>query len=255
MKRSYQTRTARALFEPTQAGALKLANRIVMAPLARNRAGPGLVPGPFALEYYAQRATAGLIIAEATQISAQAQGYANTPGCYTDDQVRGWKAVTDAVHARGGTMVVQVWHTGRVSHTSFQKDGRGPLGRLRSGQEPRPSWPTRASSTHRRHARSNWTRSPALSRTSAMPRPAPSRPDSTAWSCMAPTATCSTPFCAPGPTIAPTPMAARSRIARAPLNPLMDQETVCGGGAHGYTDYPTLQQSRAATDAGELAPA
>ena len=128
MKRSYQTRTARALFEPTQAGALKLANRIVMAPLTRNRAGPGLVPGPFALEYYAQRATAGLIIAEATQISAQAQGYANTPGCYTDDQVRGWKAVTDAVHARGGAMVVQLWHTGRVSHTSFQKDGRAPVG-------------------------------------------------------------------------------------------------------------------------------
>ncbi len=80
MKRSYQTRTARALFEPTQAGALKLANRIVMAPLARNRAGPGLVPGPFALEYYAQRATAGLIIAEATQISAQAQGYCGYAG-------------------------------------------------------------------------------------------------------------------------------------------------------------------------------
>ena len=123
MKRSYETRTARALFEPTQAGALKLANRIVMAPLTRNRAGPGLVPGPFAVEYYAQRATAGLIIAEATQISAQAQGYADTPGCYTDAQVRGWKAVTDAVHAKGGTIVVQLWHTGRVSRTSFQKDG------------------------------------------------------------------------------------------------------------------------------------
>ncbi len=128
MKRSYQTRTARALFEPTEAGALKLANRIVMAPLTRNRAGPGLVPGPLAVEYYAQRATAGLIIAEATQVSAQTQGYANTPGCYTDDQVRGWKAVTDAVHAKGGTIVIQLWHTGRVSHTSFQKDGQAPVG-------------------------------------------------------------------------------------------------------------------------------
>jgi N-ethylmaleimide reductase len=107
---------------------LKLANRIVMAPLTRNRAGPGLIPGKFALEYYAQRATAGLIIAEATQISAQAQGYADTPGCYTDDQVAGWKKVTDAVHARGGTIVVQLWHTGRVSHTSFQKDGQAPVG-------------------------------------------------------------------------------------------------------------------------------
>jgi N-ethylmaleimide reductase len=128
MKKSCQTRSVRALFEPTRVGAFKLANRIVMAPLTRNRAGPGLVPGPFALKYYAQRATAGLIIAEATQISAQAQGYADTPGCYTEDQVRGWKRVTDAVHAEGGTMVVQLWHTGRVSHTSFQTGGQAPVG-------------------------------------------------------------------------------------------------------------------------------
>jgi N-ethylmaleimide reductase len=128
MNRIHQTRSARALFEATQAGVLKLANRIVMAPLTRNRAGPGLVPGPFAAEYYAQRASAGLIIAEATQVSAQAQGYAFTPGCYTDDQVLGWKRVTDAVHARGGKIVVQLWHTGRVSHTSFQKDGQAPVG-------------------------------------------------------------------------------------------------------------------------------
>jgi len=121
-------RSVRALFEPTQAGALKLNNRIVMAPLTRNRAGIGLVPGKFAAEYYAQRATAGLIIAEATQISAQAQGYADTPGCYTDDQVAGWKKVTEAVHAQGGTIVVQLWHTGRMSHTSFQKDNQAPLG-------------------------------------------------------------------------------------------------------------------------------
>jgi N-ethylmaleimide reductase len=127
MTRAYQTRSVRALFEPAQAGAFKLANRIVMAPLTRNRAGPGLVPEPLTVEYYVQRATAGLIIAEATQISAQAQGYAGTPGCYTDDQVQGWKRVTDAVHAKGGTMVVQLWHTGRVSHTSFQKDGQAPV--------------------------------------------------------------------------------------------------------------------------------
>ncbi len=128
MKRSHRSRSVRALFEPAQAGALRLANRIVMAPLTRNRAGPGLVPGPLALEYYAQRATAGLIIAEATQVSSQAQGYAATPGCYTEDQIRGWKKVTDAVHTMGGTMVVQLWHTGRVSHTSFQKDGQAPVG-------------------------------------------------------------------------------------------------------------------------------
>jgi len=128
MKKTYQTRSVRALFEPMRAGAFKLANRIVMAPLTRNRAGPGLVPGPFALEYYAQRATAGLIIAEATQISVQAQGYDGTPGCFTDDQVRGWKRITDAVHAKGGIIVVQLWHTGRVSHTSFQQDGQAPVG-------------------------------------------------------------------------------------------------------------------------------
>ncbi len=128
MTRPHRTRSARALFEPAQVGALKLANRIVMAPLTRNRAGEGLIPGPFAAEYYAQRASAGLIIAEATQVSAQAQGYAGTPGCYTDEQVFGWKQVTDAVHAKGGTIVVQLWHTGRVSHTSFHKNGQAPVG-------------------------------------------------------------------------------------------------------------------------------
>jgi N-ethylmaleimide reductase len=128
MTRPYPTRSAQALFEPARAGAFSLANRIVMAPLTRNRAGPGLVPGPLAVEYYAQRASAGLIIAEATQISAQAQGYAGTPGCYTKDQVGGWKKVTEAVHAKDGTIVVQLWHTGRVSHTRFQKDGQAPVG-------------------------------------------------------------------------------------------------------------------------------
>lgn len=128
MARPYQPRSAQALFEPTQAGALKLRNRIVMAPLTRNRAGPGLVPGKFASEYYAQRASAGLIVTEATQVSAQALGYADTPGCYTDDQVAGWSKVTEAVHAKGGTIVVQLWHTGRISHVSFQKDGHAPVG-------------------------------------------------------------------------------------------------------------------------------
>jgi N-ethylmaleimide reductase len=120
--------TTRSLFEPAEAGALRLANRIVMAPLTRNRAGPGLVPNPLAAEYYAQRASAGLIIAEATQVSAQAQGYSDTPGCYTPPQVAGWRVVTDAVHAMGGVIVVQLWHTGRISHTRFQKDGAAPVG-------------------------------------------------------------------------------------------------------------------------------
>lgn len=115
------------LFEPVIVGDLHLANRIVMAPLTRNRAAPGLVPGPFAAEYYAQRASAGLIIAEATQVSAQAQGYSDTPGCYTDAQVAGWKVVTDAVHAKGGVIFLQLWHCGRISHTVFQH-GEPPVG-------------------------------------------------------------------------------------------------------------------------------
>ena len=127
MPQNIHTRSVRALFEPADVGAFQLANRIVMAPLTRNRAGPGLVPGPFAAEYYSQRASAGLIIAEATQVSAQAQGYADTPGCYTEAQVLGWRKVTDAVHAKGGTIFIQLWHTGRVSHTSFH-GGKPPVG-------------------------------------------------------------------------------------------------------------------------------
>jgi N-ethylmaleimide reductase len=119
MPQTSHARAVGALFEPVEVGAFQLANRIVMAPLTRNRAGPGLVPSVFAAEYYSQRATAGLIIAEATQISAQAQGYSGTPGCYSDAQIAGWQKVTEAVHAKGGTIVVQLWHTGRVSHTSF----------------------------------------------------------------------------------------------------------------------------------------
>jgi N-ethylmaleimide reductase len=127
LPRTYAPRAEGALFERVQVGAFQLANRIVMAPLTRNRAGPGLVPGPLAADYYAQRASAGLIIAEATQISAQAQGYSDTPGCYSDDQVAGWRKVTDAVHLEGGTIIVQLWHTGRVSHAGFQADGQPPV--------------------------------------------------------------------------------------------------------------------------------
>lgn len=122
-----ETHPPATLFDPVTVGAVRLANRIVMAPLTRNRAGPGLVPGPFAAEYYSQRATAGLIIAEATQVSAQAQGYSDTPGCYTEAQVAGWKRVTDAVHARGGLIFLQLWHCGRISHTVFQH-GEPPVG-------------------------------------------------------------------------------------------------------------------------------
>ncbi|CAM3718433.1 alkene reductase [Paracidovorax anthurii] len=119
--------TKKALFEPYPLGPLTLANRIVMAPLTRNRAGAGLVPGELAATYYAQRASAGLIITEATQVSAQAQGYQDTPGLYTPGQIAGWRKVTDAVHAKGGRIFVQLWHVGRVSHVDVQPGGAAPV--------------------------------------------------------------------------------------------------------------------------------
>ncbi len=113
-----------SLFDPIDLGALKLKNRIVMAPLTRSRAVAGEVPNPLAPEYYGQRASVGLIISEATQISRSGQGYPNTPGMFTEAQVQGWKAVTDAVHAKGGLIVAQLWHVGRVSIAAYQPDGR-----------------------------------------------------------------------------------------------------------------------------------
>ena len=98
------------LFQPARLGSLDLPNRVVMAPLTRNRAGAGLVPSELAAIYYAQRASAGLIISEATQVSAQAQGYQDTPGLYTPEQIAGWRKVTEAVHAKGGRIFAQLWH-------------------------------------------------------------------------------------------------------------------------------------------------
>ncbi|RDI29017.1 N-ethylmaleimide reductase [Pseudacidovorax intermedius] len=115
-----------SLFDPVQAGDLQLANRIVMAPLTRNRS-PNAVPKPITATYYAQRATAGLLITEATAISHQGQGYADVPGLYGTEQLDGWKRVTQAVHEAGGKIVTQLWHVGRVSHDSLQPDGRPPV--------------------------------------------------------------------------------------------------------------------------------
>lgn len=114
------------LFEPVQAGDLKLPNRVVMAPLTRNRA-PGAQPNALMARYYAQRAGAGLQITEATPVSHQGQGYADVPGLYSDAQATGWRQVTDAVHAQGGRLVVQLWHVGRISHVSLQPGGGAPV--------------------------------------------------------------------------------------------------------------------------------
>jgi len=116
------------LFEPYKLGPITLPNRLVMAPLTRNRAiPPGMVPSPLAIDYYGQRASAGLLVTEATQISQQGQGYQDTPGIYSKEQVEGWKKVTDRVHERGGRIFVQLWHVGRISHTSLQPNGGHPV--------------------------------------------------------------------------------------------------------------------------------
>ncbi|MFC0677816.1 alkene reductase [Lysobacter korlensis] len=116
-----------SLFDPARFGDITLANRVVMAPLTRNRAIAGQVPSPLAPEYYGQRASAGLLISEATQISPLGQGYLDTPGIHSDDQVAGWRSVTDEVHRRGGRIVVQLWHVGRVSHVSLLPEGEVPV--------------------------------------------------------------------------------------------------------------------------------
>ena len=118
---------ANDLFSPAKFGSIQVNNRIIMAPLTRNRAGEGGVPQDLNVTYYAQRATAGLIITEATPISAMAHGYPALPGIYSDPQVAGWKKVTDAVHAKGGKIVIQLWHVGRISHPSLLPNGALPV--------------------------------------------------------------------------------------------------------------------------------
>lgn len=119
--------TTPTLFSPIRLGAIEAPNRIVMAPLTRMRAGPGRVPTRLMEDYYSQRATAGLIISEATAISQQGTGCLNAPGIYTEEQVAGWQRVTRAVHHADGRIVLQLWHMGRVSHPSFQPKSALPV--------------------------------------------------------------------------------------------------------------------------------
>jgi N-ethylmaleimide reductase len=119
--------TSTDLFSPLKMGALTLNNRIAMAPLTRSRAGSAGIPGPMNADYYAQRASAGVIVSEATNISPEGRGYAYTPGVYSDEQVAGWRLVTDAVHAKGGKILCQLWHVGRISHPSLQPGGVLPV--------------------------------------------------------------------------------------------------------------------------------
>lgn len=115
------------LFQPIKVGDLDAPNRLVMAPLTRNRASAGNVPTAINATYYEQRASAGLIVAEATQICPEGQGYISTPGIHSPEQIAGWKLVTKAVHDKGGRIVLQLWHVGRISHTSLQPNGQAPV--------------------------------------------------------------------------------------------------------------------------------
>ena len=115
------------LFSTLRLGAIELPNRVVMSSLTRNRAGAGNVPADLTVEYYRQRASAGLILTEASPICPEAHGYPRTPGIHTADQIAGWKKVTDAVHAAGGRIAIQLWHVGRISHPDLQPGGALPV--------------------------------------------------------------------------------------------------------------------------------
>ncbi len=117
-----------ALFQPHDLGTLTLPNRVLMSPLTRSRSSqPGDVPNDMNAQYYQQRAGAGLIISEATQVSPQGKGYAFTPGIHSEEQIEGWRKVTSAVHMAGGRIHMQLWHVGRISHTALQPDGNKPV--------------------------------------------------------------------------------------------------------------------------------
>lgn len=148
-------RIPRTLLTPVHAGALVLPNRMVMAPMTRSRAGAGNVPTPMMVLYYSQRASAGLIVTEATQVSREGVGYPDTPGMHTDEQVAAWRLVTDEVHAAGGRVVLQLFHAGRISHPTWQPAGSDPVapspirpaGRASTPWGPRPFVTPRALQT------------------------------------------------------------------------------------------------------------
>ncbi|WP_455810912.1 N-ethylmaleimide reductase [Pseudomonas graminis] len=132
--------TLNTLFTPLKTGAITVPNRIFMAPLTRLRSiEPGDIPTPLMGEYYRQRATAGLIITEATQISFQAKGYAGAPGLHSSEQISAWKAINAGIHQDGGHSAVQLWHTGRISHASLQPEGKAPVSASAINAETRTS--------------------------------------------------------------------------------------------------------------------
>src|SRR5262249_24332965 len=180
--------TPASLLSPYHLGELRLGNRMVLSPMTRSRAVAGNVPNPIAAQYYAQRASAGLPVTQGAPASPDGVGHIRTPGIRSAEQVAGWKRVTDAVHAAGGTIFAQLWHVGRVSHPDFHSGALPvapsalPVEGEAFTQNGRVKIPTpRALAVHEINS----------ARVLKTPRP----PASTASSCMAPTATCSTNFC------------------------------------------------------------
>ena len=204
--------TSSKLFEPYKLGPITLPNRLVMAPLTRNRAVAGMVPSPLAVEYYGQRASAGLLITEASQISQQGQGYQDTPGIYSREQVAGWRKVTDRVHERGGQSSFSSGMSAAFRTHRLQPNGGAPVapsairakgktfvgGTFTDISEPRAL---------------ELEEIPGIVEDFRRGRPMRSRPASTASKSTAPTAICSTSSPRTAPTSAPMPMADRSRTA------------------------------------------
>ena len=169
------------LLSPFDLRGLLLKNRVVMAPLTRSRAGEMRLPNALMAEYYVQRATAGLIITEATVVSKQGIGWLNSPGIYTEEQAEAWQLVVAAVHARGTPIFLQLWHCGRASHSSFHDRRELPVApsaiRL-GGIIFTPPWVT---SPMRRHGPWKRTKSRQLSRIIDAPRSGPDQRGSTGW--------------------------------------------------------------------------
>ena len=199
------------LFDPIQVGIIQARNRIVMAPLTRNRAGAHQVPTPLMALYYEQRSSAGLVVSEAAQIAPEAQGYRDTPGIYSPEQIHGWRAVTAAVHAKGGSIVAQLWHVGRISHVSLQPHGQAPVSSTGAAPMRRPSR-SKGSRMSRRLAHCDSTSSRGSSSSSAKLRVMRWTRDSTGSRFMAPTDICSSSFFGTASTTAPIPMAVRWTI-------------------------------------------
>jgi 2,4-dienoyl-CoA reductase-like NADH-dependent reductase (Old Yellow Enzyme family) len=219
------------LFSPTSIGAIAVANRIAMAPLTRSRAGMDGVHSRLAIDYYRQRASAGLIISEATNISQQGRGYAFTPGIYSAAQVAAWRPITDAVHKAGGRIVCQLWHVGRMSHVDLQEGGAAPVAPsalqagelifLESRKQATPSMPRALAADELADILEDY-RNAARRAIDAI---ASGHADMTAFG---------RPFIG-NPDLV-------ERLRRNASLTEADRATYYGGGAEGYTDYKTIDE-------------